>query len=326
MIVVAAANLNAQQSGFDDYKVIVDDRGVRVKIPSQVNKVVALRPGAVEVIIALGAEDKLVGIDSSTKQGDLYGALNAKLRPELKNLPVVMMGGDVNIEELVLLKPDVVIIGGYSKIDLIDRIERANLTVVVLHFEGLGNFSKDIEAMGKILGKENASEDLAGYIQNIIDFVSSKVSAIPYDSKIRSLFCGFDIFHTYGEAAFENDQIEAAGGVNVAKNLSGYLPLVSSETLLSWDPQIIFMLSNASGSIVFNDSRIKDMAAVKDHRIYSMPEWGWDYGSPRAIFAIEWMAYKMYPDRFQGIDIMKECNDFYQRLYKVNYEGVNLAG
>ena len=97
VIIVAVANSNAQQTGYVDSKVIIDDRGVRVKIPSQVNRVVALRPGIVEVMIALGVEDKLVGIDSSTKQGDLYGALNARLRPELKNLPVIMMGDEVNI-------------------------------------------------------------------------------------------------------------------------------------------------------------------------------------------------------------------------------------
>jgi len=89
-------------------RTITDARGIQVTIPYEVKRVLTLREVHTEMCIVLGAEDRIVGIDDGTKANRSYGVMNVKLRPALQNLPCPISGKNLNLEEIIALKPDVI--------------------------------------------------------------------------------------------------------------------------------------------------------------------------------------------------------------------------
>ncbi len=67
------------------------------------------------------------------------------------------------------------------------------------------------------------------------------------------------------------------------------------------------------------------MSAIKNRRVYSLPEASWDFSSPRALFCIEWLAQILYPERFADIDIDAEADAFYRAVFGVDYAGPELG-
>ena len=66
-------------------------------------------------------------------------------------MPCPVTGRALNVEEVIALDPDVILIGGYSRLKWVDQLTEYNLTVVVAHFEELGNFTRDLKIIGEVL-------------------------------------------------------------------------------------------------------------------------------------------------------------------------------
>jgi len=305
-------------------KTVIDSRGVAVEIPADVQRIVALRSGIVETLVALGAEDKLVGIDESTKDGTGYGEFPVRLCPELLDVQCPVTGRALNVEEVISLDPEVILIGGYGRIKWVDQLVEYNLTVVVAHFEELGNFTRDLKIVGQVVNEEEKAQELADYVDNFLADLDDTVGNIPANEKVDAYYCGHDAYGVYGCTTFEHVQIVAAGGRNVGEEITEWLPTISAEQLITWSPQVIFTLEGTDTEAILTDEKIQTVPAVANGKVYSIPESGWDFGSLRSIFAIKWVASKLYPDKFTGFNITDEASNFYQAIWNVNYEGPSL--
>jgi iron complex transport system substrate-binding protein len=111
-------------------RVVVDQIGKTVHVPDVVNRVVILQHQSLNIAVQLDAMDKVVGVlDEWQKQ---LGKNYLRLAPSLAKMP--MPGGltKVNIEELLKLKPDVVIVTNYAPPDMIAQIEGTGIPVVAI--------------------------------------------------------------------------------------------------------------------------------------------------------------------------------------------------
>jgi iron complex transport system substrate-binding protein len=306
---------------------VVDSLGNEVTIPKQVNKVASMRSGITEIICALGQKDKIVAVEEGVKEGAGYGAFIARVHPDLMDRDSPLAGGDINAEEMLRINPDLVLHGGYGRIKQAEAFKEQvpEMPVVIAHFETLEHYMDDIRIVAQCVVAEERAEELIAYLQSKLDFVASKVGEVPEGEKVRVFYGGHDIYHAYGGETFEHFQIVSAGGVNVAAELTGWMPEVSAEQLLQWDPQVVILLSGVSVDDVLNAPKLAGLSAVKDGRVYALPESGWDFSSPRALFCIEWLAAKLYPERFVAVDIETEADEFYQTVFGVDYTGPALA-
>jgi len=116
-----------------------------------------------------------------------------------------------------------------------------------------------------------------------------------------------------------------AGAMNVAAaTVKGYKQ-VSLEQVIAWDPQVIFVQDRypeVVGQIV-SDPNWQSIDAVKNHRVYLMPEYAkaWGYPMPEAMAIGElWMAKKLYPQKFTDIDMQKQADAYYQRFYRTDFK------
>ncbi|MCW4005246.1 MAG: ABC transporter substrate-binding protein [Candidatus Bathyarchaeota archaeon] len=315
---------SSPEGGEPQTRTVVDSTGETVEIPMEVNRVVALRSGIVEMLVVLGAEDTIVGVDEQTTDGSGYGAFNVQICPELLGVTAPVAGRSVNVEEVIALDPDVVFIGGYGRLSWIEPLKNANLTVVVAHFEEIGNFSRDLRIVAEVVGKTERAEQVIPHIEGVLSTIDSHVGDISVAEQVSAYFCSHDVYHAYGSTTFEHFQIVTAKGVNVAESITTWLPEISPEQLIDWNPDVIFTLEAVNTDEILHDERIQSVSAISDGKVYSIAEAGWDFGSLRAIFAIEWMSTKLYPDHYSDIDINQEANSFYQAVYGVNYTGPQL--
>jgi hypothetical protein len=58
--------------------------------------------------------------------------------------------------------------------------------------------------------------------------------------------------------------------------------------------------------------------AVREQRVYAIPP-SWDFGSPRWILGLLYIADKMHPGKL-GVDIKREADEFYRRFYGMSFE------
>lgn len=306
-------------------KRIIDSVGNEVIIPSYVENVATLRAGITEIVCALGMRGKIAAVENGVKDGTGYGEFIAGVYPDLMERDCPILGYDPNLEEMLRINPDLILIGGYGRMKWVEPLQQTGLPVVVSHFETLENYMDDIRIVAQCVNAEERAEELITYLESKLDLTADMVAGIPQAEKVKALFVGHDVYHVYTSDTFEHTQIEAAGGINVASDMTGWLPEVSPEQLIMWDPDVIFTLSGIDTEAIINDDKIADVSAIKNGRVYALPESGWDFASPRALFAIEWLASRLYPELFSDIDIVAEVDEFYNNVFGVNYGGPALV-
>jgi iron complex transport system substrate-binding protein len=315
----------------------------KVTVPVHVHRVVALQHQAMDIILELGAADRLVGVLRSWR-GLIPGI--DRIDPALATMPTPGDLTTVNIEALLALHPDVVFVTNYAPAAMVQQITAAGLPVVVISLaKGEGtdkaklnpSFADDdaayadglkegVRLIGDVLGTPDRANQLLDAAFAGRHLVEQRVASIPAGQRIRLYMANPDL-NTYGAGKYTGVIMARSGGQNVALGVRGAAK-VSMEDVLRWNPQVIFVQDRYApvAGAIRTGAAWQPIAAVRDSRIYITPEYvkPWGYPLPEALALGElWMAKKLYPDRFADIDMQAAADTFYRAFYGVSYTGPN---
>lgn len=319
-------------------RTVIDQLGRQVTIPDRVNRVVVLQHQTLNLLVQLDAADDVVGVLSSWKKQ--LGPEFERFSPRLATIP---MPGDltqVNLESLLAEHPQVVFVANYAPPEMISQIEKAGIPVVAISLRRdaqseKGKFNpqmndeeqaynlglqEGIRLIAKVVNRESQGEALIDYAFKQRETVGARLKDIPVDQRMRVYMANPDLT-TYGSGKYTGLMMQHAGAINVAAtSIKGYKQ-VSMEQVLSWNPQVIFVQDRYPDEVtkITRDPAWQGIDAVKNKRVYLMPEYAkaWGYPMPEALAIGElWMAKQLYPQRFQDIDMNKAANDYYQRFYR----------
>lgn len=320
---------------------VTDQLGRQVTIPDHVNRVVVLQHQTLNLLVQLDAQERVVGILSSWKKqlGEHY----IRLAPGLVSLP---MPGDltqVNIESLLKLAPQVVFVANYAPPEMISQIEQAGIPVVAISLrqDSAGEANKinpamtdedtayneglktGIRLIGEVVERQKQAQALIDYTFNARQQVSTRLQTVAPEKRIRVYMANPDLT-TYGSGKYTGLMMSHAGAINVAAASIKGFKQVSIENVLEWNPQVIFVQDRYPDEVnkIQNDPAWQAIDAVKNHRVYLMPEYAkaWGYPMPEALAIGElWMAKKLYPERFADVDMQKAADAYYQRFYRMDY-------
>ncbi len=220
LVLVLALPLLCRAQGFITVR---DQRGVDVRVPKTINRVVTISDGMIEGVMArLKVADKIVGLGSGcipkiwsytypTLGTDTYAyhdGINTVtyLNPGLMDLPLITRSGTgINYERLASLDPDVVIVrtgscslmGGEDVIKKgIRLIESLGIPLVVLHGPNtfdrpdLGTMGEEIRIIGRVFQQSKAADELATFLEQSIAFVRERTCDIPEADKKEILLLG----------------------------------------------------------------------------------------------------------------------------------------
>lgn len=291
IVVIAAATACAgAQSGPGT---ITDDAGRQVHIDSAPTRIISHVPSITETLFALGLGDKLV---ADSDYCDYPEA--AKTKPKI--------GGyfTPNIEEIVAMKPDLVLTDGHVP-ELITKLDSLGIPIAVIDPKDINGVLSDIELLGNVTGSQKEAAEITSDMKKRIDAVVNTVSG----ASRPSVFYVFDATDTTkpwtaGPGSFVDALIGLAGGVNVAGNASGPWIQFNMEELVRADPEII-LLDSSMGTATMSPDQIKelpgwqDLTAVKQNQIYTINGDLVNRTGPRIVQGLEDIAKILHPDLFK---------------------------
>ena len=271
---------------------LTDDAGRQVTIPSRPERIISLAPSNTEILFAIGAGDRVVGVDSFSD----YPA-------QVKDLPKLGGVNDTNYEQIVALEPDLALtIGGTE--EQVQKLEELGIPTVVIQPETLDEVLASIEQVGRIVDAQAGAARVVEDMRARIEAVRARVADIPDDQRVRVFYEVWnDPLMTVGPGAFIHDVITAAGGANIAADTGQAWPQISLEAVVSEDPQVIIVPRSLQASYEeLKAGRRKGwegIRAVRDGRVYAIDDNIISRPGPRLVEGLEQIARWLYPDRFQ---------------------------
>lgn len=316
---------------------VIDHADREVTLEANPDRVVVcdILPMASVLTVFLGSAEKLVGINPACMSAAKNGLLG-EIFPEILEADTSFMeGGNVNVEKLLALEPDVVFtLAGNSS--LIGALENAGVTVVGISpskfkYDILETYDQWISVLSQIFPENAKSEEISDYSKEVYKQIQEVTADIPEEERKGVLFLfQYDETQmvTSGVNFFGQFWSEAVGGYNVAEEITidNSNAIITMEQVYEWDPDVIFitnftptqpddLYNNAVGSDDWSD-----VTAVKEGHVYKLPLGTYRSYTPSADTPVTllWMAQKVYPELFADIDIAAEVRDYYKELYDIS--------
>ncbi len=268
--------------------------------------------------IALGCEDRLVGIEAKADTRPIY-ALSA---PELLELPGVGTAKEFDLEGCAALDPDLVILPLKLQ-DAADALDQLGIPALVVNPESLPELEQTLTLLGQAAGCADRAAELVACNQETEAFLNDTLAGA--EKPVVYLAGNSSYLSTAGPAMYQDTLIQLGGGVNAAAELTDtYWADISYEQLLAWDPEVIVIVPGAdyTKDDLLADPQLADLTAVKEGKVFAMPTAfeSWDSPVPSAMIGSLWMANVLHPDLYDFDVFAADASDFYSRFYGVEID------
>jgi iron complex transport system substrate-binding protein len=228
---------------------VVDDLGRKVTLARPAARIVSLSPHATELLYAVDAGTRLVGV-----------AAYSDFPPEAQRLPQVGDAHALDLERILALKPDLVIAwatGGNRA--QVARLEQAGLAVYYSEPRRAEAVATSLQRLATLAGTGPAGEAAA---QRFRDELAALAEAFRGARPVR-LF--YEIWHepvmTLNGQHIVSDLLGRCGARNVFAELPTLAPGVSVEAVLAARPEVI--VSSAGEQALRDWQRWSELPAVR---------------------------------------------------------------
>lgn len=305
---------------------LTDQIGREVVLEEPADQIVSSYYISTAILVALGLEDNLVGIEKKADTRNLY----KEAAPQLLDLPAIGSGKGINVEETAALEPDLVILPKKLQ-DSVASFEELGIPVLVVDPETLENYEDCVALLGQATGTEERSDSLISYYEEKMDEVENLTKDLTEEEKPAVyLAAGSDYLSTCTSKMYQNDLITMAGGRNVSSELTdGYWQNISAEQLLTWNPMYIFAVNYAEYALddILKDEALSTVTAVQEGNVKTFPSnlEPWDYPTPSSVLGILWLTHELHPDLYTEEDYVKEAEGFYKEFFDIEVSKEDLG-
>lgn len=318
VLFIGCASSEAKEKVDNTKSIVVEDQlGRKVELKGPANKIISSYYISTSILISLGVQDKVVGIEGKAKTREMY----KKVAKDFLDLPAVGSGKEINVEECMKLNPDVVIIPTRLK-SFIPQFEKLNIPVVAIEPETFEGFNECVELIGKISGADERASELLKYYDDTIKRVEGMTKDLK-DKPSVYLSGSSDILRASTSKMYQNYMINVSGGNNVTSNIDeGYWTNISVEQLINYNPEVIYVVGYAKYTVddVLKDSRLKGIKAIDNKKVYRFPSTlePWDYPTPSSILGVLWIVNNLHPDIYSTDEFKKDAKGFYKKFYNLD--------
>lgn len=247
-------------------------------------RVVCLVPSATELVFALGAGDRVVGVSTY----DDYP-------PEVTRLPRI--GGMTNpsFEGIAALRPDAVVgVEGPTDLTALRRLRSLGIRVVVPRVESIAEVLSGVDLFGRLLHRAPEAAALRRRIEGELDAVRARVANRPRPRTLVVL--GRRPLVVAGPGSWIDEVLTLSGGAN-AVTAGGRYPTIPRESLAALAPEAILDLTgHADGARLQGELDGVDLPAVRNHRVTTLSDPMFLRPGPRVTEAARQIAAALHPD------------------------------
>jgi len=264
-----------------------------IALQAGAKRVVSIIPATTEMLFAMGAGDRVVGVGSYDR-----------FPPQVDKLPRVGALLDPDVERIIALKPDLVVLYG-TQAELRKSLDRAGIPYYAYTHRGLADIAATIRSLGERVGAAAPADALANRLEGQLADVRKRVAGRPRPRTL--LVFGRDPgslrnIDASGGDGFLHDMLETAGGADVLGDVHQQSVQMSTEMVLARAPDVIIELRYArdDGSA---DSRawntLPSVPAVRNRRVYLLRGEEFVVPGPRVAAATATLARTLHPDAFK---------------------------
>ncbi len=186
----------------------------------------------------------------------------------------------------------------------------------IQHVDGYLGLVRDF---GKALGREADAARVIDFLLSMIEPVRRGVAEAA--RRPRTYYAmGKPLFAIMG-SRFENSLVQEAGGLSCNKllDLKGRPGrTIEAKALMRLDPEVIVIssfLSNSPEAFLEECRNLGlDVAAVREGRVYTSPVPASDFGPPKWVLGLRFLAGKLHPDRFD-FDMEADTALYHETLF-----------
>ena len=330
LLIVAILSLTActvsdsavQTKSNEEVHIFVDDCNREVSVPNEINSIVASGPLSQVVLVSL-APECFAGLASKF---DSRG--EGIISDEMFKLPYFgqLYGkSDLNVEELAVVNPQLVIDIGESKNTIVEDMDTLETQTGIpsVHIEAtLKTLPDAYRRLGTLLGKEEKAEELAQSCENIYSRTLSIMEKVG-DNKVDALYIlGQDGMNVLAKDAFQAqifDLLTNNVAVVDSPTSKGTGNEVTMEQIAQWNPEFILFAPDSVYSTVAEDEVWKELDAVKSGNYVEAPIGPYNWmGTPisvQSFLGMIWLPALLYP-QYCDYDLKTQVKEYYKTFYE----------
>ncbi len=315
--------------------IFTDSTGREVEVPSDITKIAPSGPLAQIVLFAV-APEMLVGLSSEWNPGDeqYIAADYYNLRQciahhrDYYNLPVLGQfygKGELNLEEVVRVDPQIIIDIGEAKSTIVEDMDgiQEQLNIPTVHIDAsTSTMGEAYRMLGDLLGKKEEAEAIATYCDDVYKNTRDIMAKVGEDGKAKLIYSlGKDGLNVLAKGAFQAEIIDmVSNNIAVVEDISnkGTGNPVDMEQLILWDPDIILFEPGGAYSIAGDSETWQQLKAIKNGNYYEVPMGPYNWiGSPPSVnryMGMIWSTQLLYPEQAQ-YNLYEETAKYYKLFY-----------
>lgn len=242
-------------------------------LPKPGERIVTLSPHLAELVFAVGAGERLVGVSAYTD----YPEAAARL-------PVVGDAFMLDLERLTLLRPDLLLAWqSGTPAHVIDELTSRGYRVEAIRTTSLDDIPRALHRIGALTAHGRAAQKAAdGFVadlESLRDHASrSAPIAVYYQVSARPLY-------TINGEHYVSQLIELCGGRNIFADLGKLAPLIGVEAVLERDPEVMLAADDAGPEAFSEWNRWPGIAANRYGNRFLMPAAEIGRATPRLLTA-----------------------------------------
>ncbi len=301
-----SANENLQDDNSQNDNAVVypitikDDNGFEFTLNKKPEKIVSLTLGTDEILLALVEKDRIAALSELAVDKGLSNVVE-----EAEGFTLV---APKDIEKIIALQPDLVFVADWTDANVVQQLRDAGLNVYgYKSATNIDEQKKVIETIAYITGEVEKGKEIIAQMDSKLKYIEEKVKNLKDEEKLKALNCDA-FFCTYGKNTTFDELAKHAGVINLAAEIGieGYVQ-ISKEKIIELNPDVLILPSWSFGGFdadefyneIKNDKSLQNVNAVKNNRVFSLPDSHTLALSQYIVLGVEDLAKAVYPELFE---------------------------
>jgi len=298
LFLLAACGTTTTSSPSAASAVTLDAYGTPIVFPTHPpQRIVSLVASMSEILGALNLQNRVVGVDYNTN----YPASLAS-RPKVSDV-----NGRYNVEQIVSLKPDLILSYGAETKEY--DVQLTNLGLHVVDVPAV-DFTETLQQI-ILVGRLTFTQDVATKLVNQLQQQVNQIKAAVANTTTPKVLLEVDDStpgkpYVFGGGSFGDELLQDAHAINIFHNDTsnqGY-PQVTDEAIISANPQYIILteIPQYGGDVkaVYKRPNWGGIDALKRHHVYRLNADIIQRPDPRLVEGLRCLAQVIHPHSFSG--------------------------
>jgi iron complex transport system substrate-binding protein len=255
-------------------------------------RIISTSPNITEILYGIGAFDKVVAVSDY-----------CTYPPAVKQLPHVGGWENSNLEQIISLRPDLVVLTDAQSPLIEPQLRQLGLRTLVVPSRTLNDVVEAMKLLGRATGHSPQAGELSAHVHSKLDAIKLRTSHLPRrrtllvvdrtPGTLRDLYVA-----TRG--SFLADLIEIAGGECVAAPETAGYGKISKEAVVALAPELIIDFVHGSTNRLGEDpiavwGDLALLRAVRERQVYPVRNEFLPHASQFVVDTAELFAHIIHP-------------------------------